>query len=120
MVTTIARILLGGVFLSAGLSKLVNASEFMSIIDGYKLIPSVLSPLAASLLILVELVCGGCLIVGYFKRQAILLASALLLLFTAVAIITMARGLEVECGCLIGLEQRQVGPLLIVQDIVLP
>jgi hypothetical protein len=125
---------LGGVFVYAGLQKYQAPYEFAEAILAYRLLPIALVGLVAATLPWVEIVSGFSLALGYLLRGrrfsnpipmgALLRRSGFLLilgqsfLFVAVLIITMARGLKIDCGC--GLFfQRQVGLAAILEDVLL-
>jgi hypothetical protein len=52
------------------------------------------------------------------RRSALLLILGQSLLFVAVLLITMARGLKIDCGCGLFMD-RQVGPGALLEDAVL-
>ena len=133
-VSSVVGIVLGGLFVYAGVQKHLAPYEFAEAILAYQLLPSALVGLVAATLPWVEMVSGFSLILGYLLRNrrvanpfpvgAIIRRSALLLilgqslLFVAVLLITMARGLKIDCGCGL-LFQRQVGLASILEDGVL-
>ena len=127
-------IVLGGLFVYAGVQKHLAPYEFAESILAYQLLPSGLVGLVTATLPWVEMVSGfslilGCLmrsrrfsnpspVGGILRRSALLLILGQSLLFVAVLLITMARGLKIDCGC--GLFfQRQVGLESILEDALL-
>jgi hypothetical protein len=125
---------LGGLFVYAGIQKHLAPYEFAEAIQAYQLLPSALVGLVAAALSWIEIVSGfslilGCLlggrrfsnpfpVGGIFRRSALLLILGQSVLFIAVLLITMARGLKIDCGC--GLFfQRQVGLESVLEDGVL-
>lgn len=130
-VSSVLGIVLGGLFVYAGVQKHLAPYEFAEAILAYQLLPSSLVGLVAATLPWVEMVSGfslmlGCLlgsrrfsnplpVGGILRRGAILLILGQSLLFVVVLLITMARGLKIDCGC--GLFfQRQVGPAALMED----
>jgi putative oxidoreductase len=130
-VFSVMGIALGGLFVYAAVQKHLAPYEFAEAILAYQLVPSAMVGLVAATLPWVEMVSGFSLILGSLLRSrrfsnpfplgAVLRRSGLLLilgqslLFVAVLLITMARGLKIDCGC--GLFfQRQVGPAAIIED----
>jgi putative oxidoreductase len=66
----------------------------------------------------VEVASGLCLVVGLKRRSCLVILSGLLASFLVIILITMIRGLKIDCGC--GLFfQRQVGPTAILEDLFL-
>lgn len=84
----------------------------------YRLLPESLVGLVAAVLPWVEIAAGLCLALGLKRRSCLLILSGLLGGFLVVILITLARGLKIDCGC--GLFfQRQVGPAAILEDLLL-
>ena len=130
-VSSVLGIVLGGLFVYAGVQKHLAPYEFAEAVLAYQLLPSSLVGLVATALPCVEMVSGfslilGCLlgsrrfanpfpVGGILRRSALLLILGQSFLFVAVLLITMFRGLKIDCGC--GLFfQRQVGPAAILED----
>jgi putative oxidoreductase len=109
---------LGGLFFYAGLQKILHPYEFAEAVLAYQLLPESLVGLAAAGLPWVELVAGLGLAVGLKRRSCLLILAGLVAGFLIVILITMARGLKIDCGC--GLFfQRQVGPAAVLEDLFL-
>jgi hypothetical protein len=133
---------LGAAFFYAGLQKAWAPYEFAEAILAYQLLPEALVGLTAASLPLLEAAVGGLLVLGYlaetagrlagflgltsgsglpgatFRRSSLLLIMAQLVLFMAVLLITLARGLDIDCGCGL-LAERQVGLAAILEDALL-
>ncbi len=124
-------IVLGGLFVYAGVQKHLAPYDFAEAVMGYQLLPQSLTGLTVAILPWLEMVSGVALILGVLplkrlvinrfpvgtllRRSALLLILGQSLLFVAVLLITIARGLEIDCGCSLFV-QRQVGPAAIVED----
>ena len=93
------RLLLGGLFLAAGLAKGRDVSAFAGEIAAYRLLPYVLNYLVAATLPAVEILLGGLLLWGRRVRGAALLAALLTLVFIGALLSAMLRGLQIDCGC---------------------
>ncbi len=66
----------------------------------------------------VELITGGMLVAGLKRRSCLLILTLLSASFLVVLMVTMARGLKIDCGC--GLFfQRQVGLVALLEDLAL-
>jgi putative oxidoreductase len=95
-----ARLVLGGVFVVAGVLKLRDPVTFTNDIANYQLWPA-LAPLVATVLPALEVVVGVALLAlrAPWRRAAALCAGGLMVVFTAAASSALARGLDVGCGC---------------------
>ncbi len=108
-------VVLGALFVWAGLQKFIYPFDFTKAVLAYRLLPADLAGVTAAVLPCVELVAGLLLIAGVKRRSCLLLLGLLLGGFIVVMLITMARGLKINCGC--GLFQnREVGPAMILED----
>jgi putative oxidoreductase len=108
---------LGGLFFWAGLQKLVYSVDFIKGILAYRLLPRDLVWVTAAALPWVELATGLLLMVGVKRRSCLFILAVLLGGFMVIMLITMARGLKINCGC--GLFQsREVGLVTILEDAV--
>lgn len=95
----VARLVLGGAFLWAGMLKASDVTVFAGQIAAYQLLPHAGNVLLAVTLPYVEILCGVLLLAGRKVRPAALLASVLLLIFAIALISAWARGLSIDCGC---------------------
>ena len=114
-VLLIFRLIVGGVFIWAGISKIADPLSFAQNVRNYQLVGPALSFLTAIFLPWVELIAGMWLIVGIYPRSSALLISCLLMFFILLVLITMARGLDVDCGCF-GTFSRRADWQLIAED----
>lgn len=121
-------ILLGGVFIYASADKILNPVAFARIIYHYQLIgPSQqIGPLPANLAAVTlpwtELVAGLLLASGVWRREAALLAAAMLIAFLVAVSAALARGIDLDnCGCfsVSGGGGRRAGVELLVGDSLL-
>jgi len=114
----IVRLLLGMLFLYAGVGKIVDPFGFAVDIHNYKLFPELMIGMSAVFVPWLEAVAGASLILGVSVRGSSLLIAALLISFIALIGISALRGLDVECGCFSGVK-RSVGYLAIVEDTIM-
>ena len=119
MIELAARIVVGLVFLLYGLDKIAHPEDFARAIANYRLLPEALVNLVAVTLPWVELVCGLLLLAGQWVRSAALVSAFLLGVFVVAVSITLARGLDINCGCLNADAGRKVGLRLLVEDLLL-
>lgn len=105
---TIARILLGAIFIYAAYAKLhFNGAWhlrdyyflFAMGIDSYKMLPLTAVEWMAKVLPWIELALGAMLVIGAGVRWAGLLVSALLVVFMVALAHAALGGLEINCGC---------------------
>jgi len=114
-----ARIVVGLAFLLYGLDKITHPDNFARAIANYRLLPEALVNLVAVTLPWVECVCGLLLLAGQWVRSAALVSAFLLGVFVVAVSITLARGLDIACGCLDADAGRKVGFKLLVEDLLL-
>jgi putative oxidoreductase len=98
-VTSIVRIVIGGVFIYAGALKLVNPARFAVDIDHYHLLPWIMSVSAAFYIPWLEILCGLALIIRWLRRGAIVILSSLVVVFIVASLSARMRGIDVSCGC---------------------
>jgi len=111
-------VVLGGLFFYAGLQKVLHLHEFAEAVLAYQLLPESLVGLAVAGLPWLEIAAGFGLVAGLKRRSCLLLLVGLVAIFLVVILVTMARGLKIDCGC--GLFfQRQVGLGAVLEDMVL-
>jgi uncharacterized membrane protein len=99
--------LVGGVFIFAGLTKIVGLQpfhwldpmEFARDIDNYKMLPWTISVGLALYLPWLEVICGLALIFRRWHSGALAILFALLLVFIGASIVAKTRGIDVSCGC---------------------
>ncbi len=92
--------LLGGVFLLAGIAKSLDPEAFVKEIAAYKLLPwPGLQTAAALALLTLECALGAALIVGYRLRLALLVGTGLFAVFLGALGWAWATGATADCGC---------------------
>ncbi len=99
VLVTMVRLVLGTVFLSAGITKIVDPAGFALAVYNYHILPAWLVNLAAVTLPWIEVVAGVCLVLGLWVPGSALVVSVLLLAFTTALGFNMYRGLDITCGC---------------------
>ena len=93
------RVILGSLFLYAGIAKIVDPMGFSLSIYNYKLLPDGLINVAAILLPWLEVIVGGSLLLGIGTAGGALIATALFSIFAGALTINLIRGLDIACGC---------------------
>jgi len=93
------RVVLGAIFVVAGVSKVGHAAEFAQQIAAFRLLPQpVIAPMALVLPFL-EILLGGYLVIGLFTRVAAWIGALLLLVFDGAIASAVVRGMTLNCGC---------------------
>lgn len=111
------EVALGALFFYAGVQKLLHPYEFADAVLAYRLAPDPLAALTVAVLPFLELAAGLFLALGLKRRSCLLLLNFLLGSFLFIMLITLARGLKIDCGC--GLFfQRQVGLMAVLENAV--
>src|SRR6267143_6752264 len=95
----IVALIVGGIFIYAGVIKVMDPLRFAIDIDNYKMLPWAIGVRLAFYLPWLELLCGLALILRFFYRGGLLILTALTFVFIAASIIAKVRGLDITCGC---------------------
>jgi putative oxidoreductase len=111
----VLEVVFGGLFFYAGLQKYLHPYEFAEAVLAYRLLPESLVGATAAVLPWVEIAAGLSLVTGLKRRSGLLLLAGLMSGFLVVILITMARGLKIDCGCGLFLV-RQVGWGALLED----
>jgi len=93
------RMVLGGVFLYAGTTKISNPQAFADSIATFKLLPAQLINIVALGLPPFEILLGLMLISEWKARAATLAVAGLAIVFVLALGQALIRGLVVDCGC---------------------
>jgi uncharacterized membrane protein YphA (DoxX/SURF4 family) len=117
-VLLVFRALLGGLFVYAGIVKVLEPLDFAQNIRNYDLVGQSLSFIAAIVLPWIEILAGAFLIAGIWKRGAALVITGLLVFFIVLTLVTIARGLDIDCGCF-GAIDRKAGLSVILEDLAM-
>jgi putative oxidoreductase len=98
--TLVSRLVLGGVFLFAGASKVVDPGSLAASIRTYGLgLPEWFVTFSAYSLPYIEVMLGLYLIAGLFTKASAWATTGLMALFTLALVQGAVRGLEIDCGC---------------------
>ncbi|MHB8094551.1 MAG: MauE/DoxX family redox-associated membrane protein [Candidatus Aminicenantales bacterium] len=114
----IFRLLVGGLFIYAGVLKVAEPVDFARNISNYRLVPHVIAFFTALVLPWIEILAGALLVLGVFRRTNALLIAAMLVFFIVLVAVTMIRGIDVDCGCF-GTFSRKADWSLILEDAVM-
>lgn len=120
-VTTVARLVLAGVFGYSGLHKLLRPADSVVAVEAYRILPEALVDPVAYGQPIIELSLAGLLLAGLGTRIVSGATGLLLVVFIAAVASAWARGLTIDCGCFGGggaVDQDQTDYLrVILRDI---
>jgi uncharacterized membrane protein YphA (DoxX/SURF4 family) len=119
-VTLAGRMIVGTVFIAAGLAKIGNPIWPAEAAQAYQILPANLAALWGDGQPTLEIMLGVLLVAGLTTRLAAVLTSLLLIVFIGAIASVWARGLSLDCGCFGGGGQVALGathyPLDILRD----
>ena len=102
----LARVLLGIMWVIAGIEKIADPAQFSREISNYHLLPFGIENTVAIILPWLELFIGLSLIFGLYINSASFISSILMVIFILFIAQAMFRGFNIECGC--GLKEGQM------------
>ena len=94
-----ARLVLGGVWIAAGLTKITDLNASVRAVRAYQLLPEALAQVVGAALPPVEILLGVLLVVGLTVRAAAVVSAVLMAAFVVGIASVWARGLRIDCGC---------------------
>jgi uncharacterized membrane protein YphA (DoxX/SURF4 family) len=131
----ILRVIMGGIFIVSAVAKIGNVqvshahgiqfshvpdlATFAQDVANYHVPPRALANLVAITLPWIELLAGGLLVCGIWKRASALVITTLMVVFLAAIGWALAHGYDVRCGCFGTLEARKVGVIALLQDVAM-
>jgi len=115
------RLCLGMAFIWASWHKIFAPDQFALILYGYGIFPADSINLLAIGVPFVELFAGICLILGIYKRSALMLINAMLLSFILVIGFNLIRGHQFDCGCFSLGDTKGAGSALwlLIRDLIM-
>jgi putative oxidoreductase len=115
----VVRLVLGGIFLYAGFTKIGDPTAFAGAIASYRILPYLGNYLVAAILPWLEVLCGLLLITDYRTRAAASCVAILNLVFMAALVSTIVRGLDIDCGCFSKTGEKTSAWTALGRDVVL-
>ncbi len=113
------EIIVGGIFVYAGVLKALDPLRFASDIENYHILPWSISARMAFYLPWLEILCGLALITTRLARGAVAILTALALTFIAATIAAKVRGIDITCGCFGRASQNWSFPAHLAVDLAL-
>src|SRR2546427_2052518 len=95
----VVDLIVGGIFVYAGVSKVLDPAQFANDIDNYKTLPWFISVRLAFYLPWLEIFCGLAVIFRFLYRGGLSILSLLILIFIGATVAAKVRGLDITCGC---------------------
>jgi len=95
----LTRLVLGGLFVFAGVMKAQDVQSFAEAVDAFRIVPAAWAPWLAFLIPWVEMVSGAILILGLMSRASALVIFVMLLGFIGGMLSVMIRDVDVDCSC---------------------
>ena len=95
----IVDVIVGGIFIYAGVIKMLDPVQFANDIDNYKTLPWFFSVRLAFYLPWLEIFCGLAVIFVFLYRGGLSILTALIAIFIGATIAAKIRGLDITCGC---------------------
>jgi len=111
------RIFLGFIFIFAAVTKVADPVGFSQSIYNYKLMPDFLINFLAIAIPWIELVAGILLVFGISVKENSVIISGLLIVFIIAVSISLARGLDIDCGCFGTVDGSKVGLMKILENV---
>jgi uncharacterized membrane protein YphA (DoxX/SURF4 family) len=96
---TAARLLVGGIWLWAGLLKLPDPEASVTAVRAYQLLPTSTVDAVGRALPMVEVVVGACLVLGLLTRVGGAVSAVLQGAFIIGIASVWVRGISINCGC---------------------
>jgi uncharacterized membrane protein YphA (DoxX/SURF4 family) len=112
------RIVIGMVFVAAGLGKLSDLQAFAREIENFDVLYPGYENTVAILLPWIEIIVGLALVLGIRARGAAWLAAGCMAVFTIGVIQAMARNLDISCGCFGTSNAMRVGMRKLIENVI--
>jgi putative oxidoreductase len=99
IVPIVARVIIAVVFAWAAVPKLLDPATFAADLENYRVLPETLVGHVALFVPSLELIVAAALLWPRYQRGASLIATGLLLMFSAAMAQARMRGIDLSCGC---------------------
>src|SRR3984893_7168098 len=99
IIRRIVDLIIGGVFIYAGVIKALDPIGFANDIDNYKILPWAIGVRLAFYLPWLEILCGLALIAQRLYLGGLSILTALISIFIVATVAAKVRGLDITCGC---------------------
>ena len=99
IVWTVLAVIVGGIFIYAGASKISDPMHFARDITNFRLVGWPIAIRTAFYLPWLEIIAGLALVFGFLHRGALAILTGLMVFFIGATISAYARGINLDCGC---------------------
>jgi len=113
----VLRAILAFVFIFAAILKIAEPGDFSRAIANYKLLPDISINILGIILPWIEISAGLLLLFGVAVKENSLIISGMLIVFIIAIVISLARGLNIDCGCFGTANGDQIGLIKLLQNI---
>lgn len=117
-ISMISRLIVGGVFLFSGISKVLDKNSIANHIFDYQLLSPTASALMSPVIVILEIVLASLLIVGFAIQEDSLIAALLLISFSLGIAINLKRGRIIDCHCF-GKIKEPISSTLILRNLLI-
>ena len=94
-----SRLILGAIFIYAGIQKIRSPLQFADNIASYQILPPILVSVLAIGLPPFEIICGLLVLAGFYIRVGALALVIMLSIFSGAVLYATIKGLTISCGC---------------------
>jgi len=115
----ISRIILGFIFIYAGMEKISDPDGFTRTINNYGLLPFSFINITALILPWIEVTSGILLLFGVTVKENAFIISVMLGIFIIAISISLFKGLNIDCGCFGTAGGSKVGILKLGENVLL-
>ena len=113
----VIRTVLAFAFIYAAILKIAYPNEFSQAIANYKLLPDSFINILAIILPWIEISAGLLLLFGVAVKENSVIISGMLIVFIIAIAISLARGLNIDCGCFGTANGNKLGLIKLFQNI---
>jgi len=93
------QIVLALIFISAAIGKILDTQAFIETVTAYQILPKFLITPFGHFIPWLEFTIGLTLLIDRWPAGAVFSANLMLMLFIVIVLISLLRGLEIDCGC---------------------
>lgn len=115
----VSRIVIGFLFILAGATKIADPQSFANSIENFKIFPDFLINITAIVVPWIELISGVLVFLGIAVKETSFIIINLLGIFIVIIIISLFRGLNVDCGCFGTSSGNSIGLVKLIEDLLM-
>jgi hypothetical protein len=120
IIGVLGRLITAGVFIFAGVQKLLDPGAFAQDIANYQAFPYWTWNLAAAIVPVTEILAGLAVLTGFKRRAGAIVLGSLTVAFLGLILSIIARGINLDCGCFgEAVAASEIGWPLVARDLAL-